>query len=128
MTQAPKPQPTAQQTAAGCGCLLLVFVALALGLGMCMTPPKPKNPNLNENEVGKPLEMGRTGCERVLKGMLRDPESLQRGEYTITEASPTAWAATMNFRSRNGFGGMNPMQAVCTFDGTQYTVKLVGGQ
>jgi hypothetical protein len=129
MTQAP--QPTPQQTATGCGCLLLIVVALALGIGMCTSSPEPKtkSKNLDGNEVGQPLVMdSKIGCELTLKKLLRDPESLQRDEYIATEASPTAWAANMSFRSRNGFGGMNLMQAVCTFDGSEYTVTVTGDQ
>lgn len=105
------------------------LAAVSMTLTACGgAPEQPKSKNLGENEVGQPLVMGLTGCERTLKKMLRDPESLQRDEYIVTEASPTAWAASMSFRARNGFGGMNPMQAVCSFDGTQYTVQLVGEQ
>lgn len=89
---------------------------------------EPKSKNLGENEVGQPLVYGMTGCERTLKGLLRDPNSLERGEYIVTEASPTNWVATMRFGARNGFGGMNQMAAVCSFDGTQYTVQLTEGQ
>lgn len=135
MTQSPQPTPqqTAQQTATGCGCLLLIVVALALGIGMCTSSPEPKtktkSKNLDGNEVGQPLVMdSEIGCELTLKKLLRDPESLQRDEYIATEASPTAWAANMSFRSRNGFGGMNLMQAVCTFDGSEYTVTVTGDQ
>jgi hypothetical protein len=131
-TPEPKPKPTAQQTAQGCGCLLVILVGLALGIVMCTSSKQeaqsPKSKNLDGNEVGQPLQMGLTGCERTLKSLLRDPESLQRDEYTVTEASPTVWSASMSFRSRNGFGGMNPMQAVCTHDGKQYTVRLTAGE
>jgi hypothetical protein len=130
--QQAKPQPTAAQTAQGCGCLIAILLGLSLGIGLCTSqnkaPEAPKSKNLDGNEVGQPLVMGKTGCERTLKKMLRDPESLQKDEYTITEASPTAWAANLSFRSRNGFGGMNPAQAICTFDGKQYTVSLTSGQ
>jgi hypothetical protein len=103
------------------------ILAASIVLSACGgKPEKPKSKNLDGNEVGQPLMMGRTGCENTLKKLLRDPESLQRDEYTIVEATPTAWAATMTFRARNGFGGMNQMQAVCTSDGTRYTVQLAG--
>ena len=108
--------------------LAAALAALSLTLTACGGTPEPKSKNLGGNEVGQRLVMGLTGCERTLKKMLRDPESLQRDEYIVTEASPTAWAATMSFRARNEFGGMNPMQAVCTFDGTQYTAQLLGEQ
>ena len=102
-------------------------VAAAVLLTGCGSS-EPKSKNLDGNEVGQELMMGRTGCERTLKGLLRDPGSLERGEYVITEASPTSWAASMRFGARNGFGGMNQMAAVCSFDGTQYTVQLTEGQ
>ncbi len=108
--------------------LAAALAALSLTLAACGGTPEPKSKNLGGNEVGQRLVMGLTGCERTLKKMLRDPESLQRDEYIVTEASPTAWAASMSFRARNGFSGINQMQAVCTFDGTQYTVQLVGEQ
>ena len=103
------------------------FMAAALLLTACGSS-ELKSKNLDENEVGAELTMGRSGCERTLKGLLRDPGSLERGEYVITEASPTNWVATMRFGARNGFGGMNQMTAVCSFDGTKYTVQLTGGQ
>ncbi len=106
----------------------LALAVVSLTLTACFGTPEPTSKNLGENEVGQPMKSGWSGCERTVKDLLRDPESLQRDEYVITEASPTAWAATMNFRARNGFGGMNPMQAVCTFDGTRYTVQLLGEQ
>lgn len=105
-----------------------LFLAVALvGCGGG-TPEPPKSKNLNGNEVGQPLMMGRSGCERVLKKLLRDPNSLEEDQYVITEASPTSWAASMSFRSRNGFGGMNAGQAICTFDGTMYNVRITAGQ
>lgn len=88
----------------------------------------PESKNLNDNEVGQELTMGRTGCERTLKEQLRDPESLQKDEYLVTEASPTSWTASLSFRAKNGFGGMNPGRAVCSFDGTMYRVVMVEGQ
>ena len=99
-------------------------------MNMSRDSDKPKSKNLGENEVGQPLVMGMSGCERTLKKLLRDPESLQRNldDYTVTQASPTDWTANMNFRSRNGFGGMNQMQAVCSFDGEKYTVLLTADQ
>ena len=103
------------------------FMAAALLVTACGSS-EPKSKNLNENEVGQPLVMGMSGCERTLKKLLRDPGGMERGEYVVTAASPTSWAANMQFGARNGFGGMNPMTAVCSFDGTQYTVQLISGQ
>lgn len=107
--------------------LLPIALASALLLAAC-GPTKPKNPNLNENVVGEALVMGRTGCERTLKGLLRDPNSLEEEEYVITEASPSSWTARMAFRSRNGFGGMNRGVASCSFDGEQYQVRILEGE
>lgn len=99
-------------------------LAGAFFLASCST----KNGNLNENTVGQPLVMGRTGCERTLKQLLRDPNSLEEGEYVITQASPKNWTARMAFRSRNGFGGMSSGVASCTFDGTQYQIQILEGE
>lgn len=104
------------------------LAALSLTLTACGGTPEPKSKNLGGNEVGQKLIYGRSGCERTLKKLLRDPGSLEAYEYTVTEASPTAWAASMSFGSRNGFGGMNRGEAVCTFDGNEYTIQVVNGQ
>lgn len=100
------------------------FIAAALLLTACGSS-EPKSKNLDGNEVGAELMMGRSTCERTLKDLLRDPGSLERGEYVITAASPTSWTASMKFGARNGFGGMNQMAAVCSSDGTRYTVQLL---
>lgn len=112
------------------GCLMMVLslrpmnrlmVVMALGV---LAGCSAQSSNLNGNEVGKPLEMGRTGCERALKQQLRDPNSLEEAKYVITAASPTNWTAQMDFRSRNGFGGMVPGTATCTFNGTVYRAVI----
>lgn len=101
------------------------IVALVL-LASCGAPSSSTAPsasaNLNGNEVGKPLVMGRSGCERTLKDQLTDPDSLRENAYVVTAASPTSWTARMEYRSRNGFGGVVPGVAVCTFDGVMYRV------
>lgn len=109
--------------------IAVLALLTSCGVPSSSTPPDtpPSAPaNLNGNEVGKPLEMGRSGCERTLKKQLTDPDSLQEDAYVITAASPTNWTARMSFRSRNGFGGMVPGVAVCTFDGVMYRVFTQG--
>ena len=104
-----------------------IAAALALLLTAC-GGGAPESKNLGGAEVGQPLVMGLTGCERTLKQQLRDPGSLQRGEYTVTEASPTNWTASMQFGAKNGFGGMNQGTAICSFDGTMYRVVMTSDQ
>ena len=84
--------------------------------------------NLDGNKVGGRLVMGRSWCERTLKKALRDPDSLQGDEYTIIEASPEKWTAKIQFRSRNGFGGMSAGVAVCGFDVSNYQVQVTSDQ
>ena len=86
------------------------------------------NENLNENIIGAPLFRGRSGCERTLKKMLRDPNSLEGEEYVVTAANPQSWTAQIIFRSKNGFGGMNRSVANCTFDGQVYLVNILQDQ
>jgi hypothetical protein len=113
---------------------VLIGVSVIGGVISNLNAPKKtveeskQSQNLGGNEVGAPLVMGRSGCKRTLKQVLRDPESLQGDEYTVTEASPDKWTAQILFRSRNGFGGMNASKAVCSFDGSNYQVQVTSNE
>ena len=76
------------------------------------------------NRAGMQLVYGRSGCRRTLQELLRDPESLQGDEYTVAWTSQEKWTAKIQFRSRNGFGGMSSGEAVCSFDGSNYEAFL----
>lgn len=45
--------------------------------------------------------------EERIKKVLRDPDSYQRIEYKLQYVSGDNYKATLTFRARNGFGGMN---------------------
>ena len=121
----------------GCLAVLGVFIGLVIvtsvigGLvngGKKVSEVPKKSLNLDGHEAGSELVYGRSGCRRTLKQLLRDPESLQGDQYIVTEASPGKWTAQIQFRSRNGFGGLNSMQAVCSFDGSNYQVQIISDQ
>ena len=124
----------------GCnGCLVLLGVFFGLffvisvfngvnNVGKKVPEVPKKSLNLGGNEAGFELVYGRSGCRRTLKQLLRDPESLEGDQYIVTEASPSKWTAQIQFRSRNGFGGLNAMQAVCSFDGSNYQVQVTSDQ
>ena len=123
----------------GCsGCLAVCgifigFIVIGGVISNINVPKKiPENSkqslNLDGNEAGGRLVRGRSGCERTLKKALRDPDSLQGDDYTIIEASPEKWTAKIQFRSRNGFGGLNDGVAVCSFDGSNYQVQVTSDQ
>lgn len=51
--------------------------------------------------------------EKRIKTVLRDPDSYQCVEYDVRYVSGDNYKATLTFRARNGFGGMN----ICTYQG-----------
>ena len=121
------------------GCLVVfgVFIGLffvtsvisgIVNGGKQVTEVPKKSFNLGSNEAGYELVYGRSGCRRTLKQLLRDPESLQGDQYIVTEATPVKWTAKIQFRSRNGFGGLNAGQADCSFDGKNYQVQITSDQ
>jgi len=121
----------------GCLAVFGVFIGLIfigsvisnIANGGKKIPEVPKQSvNLGGNEAGYELVYGRSGCRRTLKQALRDPESLQGDEYVVIEAAPDKWKAKIQFRSRNGFGGMNAGVAVCSFDGSNYQVQVTSDQ
>jgi hypothetical protein len=53
-------------------------------------------------------------CEEHLKEKLRDPSSYERsGEIKVIQDNGKEKGIAWNFRSRNGFGGMNAEEGVC---------------
>ena len=138
LIQEPKQEKVVKKGGCATGCLAVfgVFIGISIIGGVISNINTPKKAaeeskqslNLGDNEVGAPLVMGRSGCKRTLKQVLRDPESLQGDEYTVVEASPEKWTAKILFRSRNGFGGMNAGEAVCSFDGSTYQVQVTSDQ
>lgn len=64
-----------------------------------------------------PAEAGVTSkrgtCRRALKAVLRDPDSLKIPLGGITERGNLV---TIQYRARNGFGGMNSSTFYCEYD------------
>lgn len=96
-------------TVAGFG--LLLFAAMLA----------PKN-----TTTATPTQVGRYACGDAIKMQLRDPDSYQLAGFTVDPNNSRTAVAT--FRARNGFGGYNVGQAVCTLeaDGTR-AVLTTGG-
>ncbi len=102
-----------------------LVVVLLYAMGSCNQGGEKNygNGNLDNVVVGKePPYSG--GCEDALKKLLRDPDSLQKADYRVTEASPSRWVMDMSFRSKNGFGGYGQGTATCSFDGKTYLVEM----
>jgi hypothetical protein len=76
-------------------------------------------------EVGSTTFIGRTNCDRAVKAILRDPGSYERISAQIVDVKPGAgWAAQVDFRSRNGFGGYDQGTAYCVFNGSEYRALM----
>ena len=83
--------------------LLLSIVPISLLLVSC------GGRQLNKIEL-------QTNCQIDIKEQLRDPGSYRESGFThsITGASGSRRGTmTMSFRAKNGFGGYNPMKALC---------------
>jgi hypothetical protein len=76
-------------------------------------------------EVGSTTFIGRTNCDRAVKAILRDPGSYERISAQIVDVKPgEGWAAQIDFRSRNGFGGYDQGTAYCVFNGSEYRALI----
>jgi len=76
-------------------------------------------------EVGSTTFIGRTNCDRAVKAILRDPGSYERISAQVVDVKPgEGWAAQVDFRSRNGFGGYDQGIAYCVFNGSQYRALI----
>lgn len=64
---------------------------------------------------GGSASSARKMCQKFVMQTLRDPESAQWGEWQRwpAEQDQTAWFVTMEFRARNGMGGMNFEKRTC---------------
>lgn len=85
------------------------------------------------DDAKKKIELAGYACERVVKTMLRDPDSWQKISQTpgvtTKKGSKFDYVATVTGRARNGFGGMNVSTYVCRFKHNDNTVEVesVGG-
>jgi len=76
---------------------------------------------LRAPKVGETMFVGRGNCDAAVKAILRDPTSYERIDAQIVDMKAgEGWVARMDFRSRNGFGGLSEGTAYCVFDGRQY--------
>lgn len=76
-------------------------------------------------KVGETMFIGRGNCDRAVKELLSDPDSYQRISSQIVDVKPgVGWAAQVDFRARNGFGGYRTGTAYCGFDGSQYRALM----
>jgi hypothetical protein len=76
-------------------------------------------------DVGETQFVGKSNCDKAVRGQLRDPDSYQNISSQIVDVKAGAgWVAQVGFRARNGFGGYQEGAAYCVFDGKQYRALL----
>lgn len=62
----------------------------------------------------------------LVKSNLRDPESFEHAETRITPVVKGKHTIIMQYRARNGFGGMNAETAMGTIDNATCSATLIG--
>lgn len=133
---APPTQPAKRADAAkGCLVLVLVGVLLLLVFGVGRTPEESAElaaASAEERRKGFHCLSGLDGSNRSLvaqvKAALRDPNSFEHAETRITPASPARGGkhvATMQYRARNGFGGMDAGTATGLVDPESCEAELL---
>lgn len=114
--------------AAGIGCALLILLGIPyLIMRQCSTPP-PTAEQIRA-DAAKAEEDQRRGFHclsgwdgsnaslvQQVKNQLREPDSFEHIETRITPEVNGKHNITMEYRARNGFGGMNVATAVGTVD------------
>jgi hypothetical protein len=101
---------------------LFNFAAAGFGLLVLAGMLAPKDTTTTTT----PTQVGRYACGDAIKMQLRDPDSYQLAGFTVDPNNSRTAVAT--FRARNGFGGYNVGQAVCTLEaaGTRAVITTGG--
>ena len=107
----PKTEPTKKRVQFAKEILMLIGIIVACAAYFIYPAIRPKQAGNIEIETNEWYVSGAYDlCEEHLKEQLRDPRSYERaGEIKVIQDNGIAW----EFRSRNGFGGMNAAQGIC---------------
>lgn len=115
-TQISQPEPSVQKKdeSSSSGCLIFGIIAAVFFVSILIIAGSGSNSSSSSSSKPKTETsfsdvkvVSQYDFEERIKKVLRDPDSYQRIEYTITHVSGDNYKATLTFRARNGFGGMN---------------------
>jgi hypothetical protein len=111
----PKPEPKKRTISVVLEVALLVGSIIAIFAFFLYPAIAPKRAMDIEKETNEWYVSGAYDlCEEHLKEKLRDPSSYERsGEIKVIQDNGKEKGIAWNFRSRNGFGGMNAEEGVC---------------
>lgn len=118
----PSSNPTVQKKddSSSIGCIIFVIIAIViLGLVMIVSNSGYSSSNSGsskaktETSFSDVKTLSQYDFEERIKKVLRDPDSYQRIDYKVQYVSGDNYKATLTFRAKNGFGGMN----ICTYQG-----------
>ncbi len=115
-----------QRSTSGCAVVLVLGLVIGL-LAMCTGGDKTATPAKSAAVVAEEHRKGfhclsawdgsNRSLVRQIKAGLRDPDSFEEIETKITPVrSGGVHTASMSYRARNGFGGMNVTTALATID------------
>lgn len=106
-SQASKPIVHQKTNRSNMGCMTFCIIASALCffftiVGSGSSSSSSSTTSLHEVEV-----ISQSNFEERIKKVLRDPDSYQCIDYNVEHVSGDNYKATLTFRAKNGFGGMN---------------------
>lgn len=136
-TKAEKPKPTGKEQVQGCAVLLVIVVILAALLGMCSGKSEEDvtadaAATAEDRRKGFHCLSGWDGSHREVvdqvKEQLRDPSSFEHDGTRITPVKNRKHTLIMNYRARNGFGGMNVATAMASVDNATCDATLVANE
>lgn len=115
-----KPTVQKKDDSSSSGCLIfgiiaaVIFVIILIIAGSSSSSSSSgSSKSKTETSYSDVVTLSRYDFEERIKKVLRDPDSYQRIDYKVQYVSEDNYKATLTFRARNGFGGMN----ICTYQG-----------